>query len=88
MPATITIIYKGFHIVPKLDIGHPGFLIEGKWVKTGWVVTDGHCNILPGATWAQTVEGAKSLIRAHIKSHGDAPKFWEIVKETAHERNT
>lgn len=36
-----------FRIVPKRDFGAgKGFLINSKWVKSGFVVTDGLCNII------------------------------------------
>jgi len=72
--------YRGFTIKPKLDFGRYGFLINGKWVTTGWVVTDGFCNVLAGATWSRTIAGAKNLILAHIESKGNADLFWKIVK--------
>jgi len=71
--------YRGFTIKPKLDFGRYGFHIEGQIVREGFVVTDGSCNVLPGATWSQTVDGAKVLTDLHIKSKGDATKFWNLV---------
>lgn len=75
--------YLSFTIKPKLDFGSQPFLIDGKMVSKGWVVTDGFCNVLPGATWSQTIAGAKKLITAHIESRGNADRFWKIVKARA-----
>ena len=73
--------YRGFVIKPKRDFGAgKGFLINGRWVKQGYVVTDGTCNVLPGATWAETLFKARGLVDAHIESNGDAVRFWEIVQ--------
>lgn len=73
-------VYRGFHIVPKLDFGTQGFLIKGKWVKSGFVVTDGSCNIMPGATWFQTVLEAKRGIDIFISVKGNADRFWEVIQ--------
>ena len=72
--------YRGFRIERKRDFGRFGFLIDGKCVKTGYVITDGICNILPGATWSQTIEGAVDLIDAFITSAGDSDVFWKLVR--------
>ena len=73
--------YRNFEIAPKLDFGKVGHYIGGKYIKTGHVVTDGFCNVLPGATWARTPSQARDLIDAHIESQGDAETFWGIVKK-------
>ena len=72
--------YLGYTIQPKMDFGSQFFFIDGKRVSRGWVVTDGFCNVLPGATWSQTIAGAKKLIVAHVESKGNAALFWKIVK--------
>lgn len=72
--------YRGYTIKPKLDFGKYGFYIDGEYVKTGFVVTDGFCNVMPGATWSQTEDGAKVLIDIYITAEGDAEKFWDLVK--------
>jgi hypothetical protein len=76
--------YRLLFIVPKRDFGPQGFLIDGKWVKTGWVVTDGLCNVMPGATWFQTVQEAKHAIDILIGVRGDAEMFWEILRPFRH----
>ena len=73
--------YRGFQIHLKRDFGRgKGFLIKGRYVKRGYVVTNGTCNVMPGATWAQTIFQARGLIDALIESQGDSNKFWEIVR--------
>src|SRR4051812_47193161 len=57
-----------YRIVPKRDFGNQPFLINGKWVSSGFVViyTKAHptmgryagCNAMPGATWFQTIRRA------------------------------
>lgn len=67
-------------IVPKRDFGRYGFLINGKWVKEGWIVTDGICNIMPGAIWFQTIGEAIEAAGALYMARGDATKFWNILR--------
>jgi hypothetical protein len=70
-----------FRIVPKRDFGAgKGFLIDGAWVKSGFVVTDGRCNIMPGATWFLTVAQAMRAIRIYVEVGGDAVAFWAAVR--------
>ena len=74
-------IYKGYQIEPKKDFGSGrGFLIDGKYVKSGYIVTDGTCNVLPGATWTTTIWKARGLIDALIESEGDSSVFWHIAR--------
>ena len=68
-----------YQIVPKLDFG-----LYGYWnpetrrnEKIGFVVTDGICNIIPGACWFRTEEEANIGIEAH-KITGDT-KEWHVV---------
>lgn len=68
-------------IVPKRDFGSgKDFWINGKWVKSGWVVTDGICNIMPGATWFQTIGEAIEAAGALYMAKGSAEKFWNIMR--------
>jgi hypothetical protein len=78
--------YRGLHIEPKRDFGRNG--------GTGWLVTDGVCNVLPGATWAHSIEGAVQLAddyimagglgrtdnQVHIDDNAVAPVFWRLVR--------
>lgn len=74
--------YRNYQIEPKKDFPKDGFLIDGKMVKKGWIVTDGYANIMPGATWFQTVQEAKEGIQALYLSKGNSKKFWDILKDT------
>ncbi|GAG88111.1 unnamed protein product [marine sediment metagenome] len=67
--------YKHYIIKPKRDFGQYGYLIDGKMVKEGWVVTDHrNVNVMPGATWFQTIEQSKLAIDVLIE-YGD-DNFW------------
>ena len=72
--------YFGYTIQPKRDFGKLPFLINGRMVSSGWVVTDGICNVLPGATWAETIDQAKQLVRMYIQADYNADLFWQLVK--------
>lgn len=76
--------YRTLFIVPKRDFGANGFLIKGKIVKSGWIVTDGNCNVMPGATWFRTKQKAKFAIDVLIAVEGDADMFWEIIQPFKH----
>ena len=73
-----------YRIVPKRDFprayGTHGFLINGEWVNSGFVVTDGICNIMPGATWFQTVAEAMTALSIYCGVHGDTQLFWKEYK--------
>lgn len=66
-----------YRIVPKRDFSRNGFLINGRWVRHGFVVTDGVCNIMPGATWFQTVAEAMEGLGVWLAAKGDAKAFWK-----------
>lgn len=70
-----------YRIVPKRDFGRQGFLINGKWIKSGFVVTDGFCNIMPGATWFLSIEDAMRAVRVYATVKGDAQLFWKRIRE-------
>jgi hypothetical protein len=71
--------YKGYRIEPKCDFGNRPFLIKGQWVSEGFVVGKGYIgNIMPGATWFQTIEEAKSGIDNLIAADGDSDLFWTL----------
>jgi len=68
---------KKYRIVPKRDFGlGKGFLINGQWIKHGFIVTDGVCNIMPGATWFRTIEDAMEALFIYCGCHGDTKQFW------------
>lgn len=70
-----------YRIVPKRDFGTGFFLINGRQVRQGFVVTDGFCNVMPGATWFQTVADAMRALRILIEVNGDARRFWIAMRE-------
>lgn len=72
--------YRLFLIEPKRDFGPHGYLSDGKVIKEGWVVTDGMCNVMPGATWFSTVNEAEHAIDVLIAVRGSAEMFWEIMQ--------
>jgi hypothetical protein len=76
----ILVEYRGYRIVPKLDFGRRPFLINGVWVSSGYVVTDGMCNVMPGAAWAESVPEAQAMIDAFVEAAGDAQRFWEVMR--------
>ena len=70
-----------FRIEPKRDFGRgKGYLINGKWVKSGFIVTRGGCNIMPGATWFQTVSDAMRAISVYIAAD-TSDQFWQMLRE-------
>lgn len=74
------------HIVPKRDFGSgKGFLINGEWVKSGFVVTDGVANIMPGATWFRTIPEALRGIAVLAQCNNDHLRFWELYREKQNE---
>lgn len=71
--------YRGLTIQPKLDFGGKPFLINGKSVMEGFVVTGpsqwGTCNVMPGAAWFQTVAEARIGIDV-LLDVGNGPAWW------------
>jgi hypothetical protein len=67
-----------FRIVPKRDFPKNGFLINGEWVKRGFVVTRGGSNPMPGATWFRTEAEAMKAIAIYEAVNGDAEGFWSL----------
>lgn len=72
--------YRTLFICPKLDFGGQPHLIKGRSVMSGYVVTDGVCNVMPGACWFETIEQAKHGIDVLIAVRGDSDMFWEIMQ--------
>ena len=71
---------KPYRIVAKRDFGSgPGFWIKGRFVKRGFVVTDGFCNVMPGATWFQEIADAMDALEVWL-TYGDSG-FWEKWRE-------
>lgn len=77
------VTYRGYTIVEKRDFGAHGHLIHGFSVKHGYIVTDGGItNMMPGATWFQTVddcmEAVDDLIACvRLERNGEHP-FWTL----------
>jgi hypothetical protein len=70
-----------FRIAPKRDFGEYAHLINGKYVKRGFVVTFANgtycgCNAMPGATWFLTIADAMEAAERLVRCGGDADKFW------------
>lgn len=54
-----------YKIVPKKDFGREGYLdSDGNLLTAGWVITDGVCNVVPGAGWAATLREAARMVGA------------------------
>ena len=74
-----------YKIVVKRDFprsyGKVGFYDNGKWISSGFVVTDGICNVMPGATWFRTVEQAVIAITILEKVKHDADAFWTEIRK-------
>src|SRR5690348_12399638 len=80
LPDPEAIRYRCYFIKPKRDFGNgPGYFIKGRYVKSGWIVTDGTCEIMPGAAWFETVEEAKYAVDVFIAVRGNGTMFWEIM---------
>lgn len=78
----IRIEYRGYIIKPKRDFGGSPFYVNGNQYSRGYVVTDGSCNVMPGATWSESIIGAKALIDCLIESKETGRDFWDILRET------
>lgn len=62
--------YQGFTIEPKRDFGSTGFLVDGRFIKIGYVVVKNGCNAMPGAVWFRSIEDAKGAIDVWIETGG------------------
>lgn len=69
-----------YKVEVKRDFGGQVWLVNGKYVNTGFVVTDGICNIMPGAAWFSTIEQALFALKILVEVNFDAPKFWEVYR--------
>lgn len=83
---------RRYRIVPKRDFGNQPYLVHGRCVMSGYVVTANTglwkgCNIMPGATWSEDIPGALQMIRVleHVgglKPDGgcvDSDRFWKLL---------
>lgn len=82
--ASYSVKYRGFKVVVKRDFGGRFFLIDGMPCMWGYVVIDDTgCNVMPGATWFQTVRDAKRGIDNLLRAEDDPVAFWELMRATA-----
>ena len=67
----------------KQIIHRQPWLINGKWIDRGWVVTSpqGMINMTPGAGWYVTLERAFKGVEAIEKSGCDINMFHEVYRE-------
>lgn len=77
----ILIEYRGYQIKPKLDFGGQSYQGAGYVHSKGYVVTDGCCNVMPGATWSHDIVGAKVMIDTLIEAQETGNKFWDLLRE-------
>jgi hypothetical protein len=64
--------YRGYFIKPKQDFGARPHVLSAFPVEHGYIVTDGGIiNVMPGATWFQSVGEAMRAIDDLIRSEGD-----------------
>lgn len=79
-----------YRIVPKRDFGSGnGFRLpitdengvtKYGWVKSGWIVTDGFCNVMPAATWFRTIPDAIRALGIWLDCK-TSDEFWERVRD-------
>ena len=71
-----------YKIVIKRDFGPYGYWNSKtrRNERKGFVVTDGICNVMPGATWFRTVEEAMRAIQILVEVDGDADAFWQKIR--------
>jgi hypothetical protein len=81
--------YSVYIIKPKLDFPPNGFLLNGEWIKAGYVVVHHRegSNVMPGATWFTSVDEARigcdalDLAKDICRhSEKDVPAtFWRLI---------
>jgi hypothetical protein len=76
-----------YKIVVKRDFGRFGWYDSETRTnrRDGFVVTDGICNIIPGAGWFPTIADAMIGIEAHMIS-GDTKEFHDTYRRLVRER--
>lgn len=84
-------VSPSFRIVPKRDFGRHSFLVDGRWVSSGFVVTFASgsyrgCNAMPGGTWSPDIPGALQMIavarKVGFRADGevaDSDRFWKLL---------
>lgn len=78
------VTYRGYEIHEKKDFGSKPFLIDGFMVAHGYVVTDGICNVIPGAGWFLTVQDALTGIDDLIAA-GDCSDTFHALRKARRE---
>lgn len=78
-----------YRIVPKRDFGSgPGYWMPNAgnhgtqnygWVKSGWIVTDGFCNVMPAATWFRTIPDAIEAFGIWLDCE-TSDEFWQRLR--------
>lgn len=73
--------YRGFKIIPKLDMGSYPHLSHGNSFRCGFIILDekgDHC--MPGATWSSCYLSARASIDLWLEADRDAKKYWELME--------
>ena len=72
--------YKGHTVQPKLDFTRDGYWVHGKIITHGWVVCKDGYNVMPGATWFESIREAKEALNVLLRVECDAKRFWEAMQ--------
>ncbi|QIG70736.1 hypothetical protein EVB91_185 [Rhizobium phage RHph_I1_18] len=75
-------MYERYRIKPKRDFSGKGYLLNGQWIRRGFVVTNGGMiNVMPGATWFLTIADAMDALRILIEVNHNPELFWQRIRE-------
>jgi hypothetical protein len=93
-PTALTALNKGdtqmtnYKIKVKRDFGKFGWYDSETRSnrRDGFVVTDGICNVIPGACWFKTIEDAMVGVQAHMMS-GDTMEWHSTYAKLKSEKN-
>ena len=77
----ISIEYKGFTILPKLDMGSSPWLVNSNEYRRGYIVTRNKVQVMPGAAWFTSIIEARAAIDILIEAREDGPTFWRLWNE-------
>jgi hypothetical protein len=72
--------YGKYQIKTKNDFGNEPYWIDGFPVSSGYIVVLNDCNVMPGATWFQTVKDAKRACDILDSVKNDSTAFWSRLK--------
>jgi hypothetical protein len=70
--------YNDYTIEAKKDLGNTPHMISGFGVMEGYVVVKDHCNIMPGATWFQSVVDARRA--CDVLDRVGEKGFWQELR--------